>query len=287
MTTLAQLAEERDRLLARVTQVLVADERITAAWLSGSYGRGETDEWSDLDLHVAVADEHLQTVLDEHQTLFAKVGRPLLSWGWGMRSFSMPNGQFWLVQYAPYMLEIDWSIGPTGGTTKPEASYVLFDRVGIATTPPQLPVDDETRRTEANKQLALFWAMAPIGIKFAGRGYTRKAVTQVTMLQEAYSILWRALWRPELLQKDTHHQNRPMEAELDARMPRHAPIIDPGGALAVILAFCHEVEQLHPALAELGVYVHEDVVKETYALAEVAETLARAGGSSPQRGSRR
>jgi hypothetical protein len=251
-------------------------------------GRGEVDEWSDLDLHLTVMDEHLQTLLDEHQALFAKCGRPVHIWGGaGVLSNSMPNGRFWLVQYAPYMLEIDWNIGPTEGTTRPEASHLIFDRIGIATTPPLLPVDEETRRIEANKELSLFWAMAPIGIKFAGRGYTRKATNQVSMLRDSYCRLWRALWRPELLQKDAYHQNRPLEAELDARMPRHGPIIDPLEALTVIRAFCHEVEQLHPALAELGVCVHPDAVKETYALADFAETLARTGGSSPHRGSRR
>lgn len=286
MITLEQLGEERDRLLARVTQVLEADERVTAAWLSGSYGRGEVDEWSDLDLHVTVKDEYLQTILDEHEALFAKCGRHILVWG-GIASNSLANGRFWLVQYAPYMLEVDWSIGPTEGTTKPEASYILFDRVGIPVTLLLLPPDEETRRDKANRELSLFWAMAPIGIKFAGRGYTRKAVNQVSMLRDSYCLLWRALWRPELLQKDAYHQNRPLETELDARMPRHAPIIDPLGALAVIRAFCQEVEQLHPALAVLGVCVHEDVVKETYALADLAETIARTGGSSPHRGSRR
>ncbi|MCC6457028.1 MAG: nucleotidyltransferase domain-containing protein [Caldilineaceae bacterium] len=285
--TLAQLGEERNRLLSRVQQVLEADGRVTAAWLSGSYGRGEADAWSDLDLHVAVVDEHFEAFIAEHQTLFANCGQQLHVISHGILSWSMPNGRFWLVQYAPYMLEVDWNIGPTAATTRPEASYMLFDRVGIPITAPLPPVGDDFRRAEAKNQLDFFWAMAPIAIKFAGRGHTRLAVKQVDYLEGAFVKLWRALWRPELLQKDAYHQNRPLEAELDARLPRFGPTIDPLVALHVIRAHCDEVASWHPALAALGVSVHDGVVREVVALTEVAEKSARLGGSNPDQGSRR
>jgi predicted nucleotidyltransferase len=287
LNSVERLREERDRLLARVTDVLETDARVTAAWLSGSYGRGEADEWSDLDLHVAVADEHFEAFIAEHVTLFARCGQQLHVISHGIPSWSMPNGRFWLVQYAPYMLEVDWNIGPTAATTRPEASYMLFARVEIPITPPYLPVEEDYRRAEASKQLDFFWAMAPIAVKFAGRGHTRLAVEQVDLLQEAFIRVWRALWRPELLQKDAYHQNRPLEAELDAILPRFGPNIDPLAALNVIRAFCDEVASWHPALAALGVRVNDNIVREMAALAQVAEKAARAGGSSPESGSRR
>ena len=46
----------RDDLLGRLLIIIQQDERVRAAWLSGSFGRGMEDDWSDLDLHVAVAD---------------------------------------------------------------------------------------------------------------------------------------------------------------------------------------------------------------------------------------
>jgi predicted nucleotidyltransferase len=285
--TLAHLGEERDRLLSRVQQVLEADRRVTAAWLSGSYGRGEADAWSDLDLHVAVMDEHFEEFIADHQTLFANCGQQLHVISHGIPSWSMPHGRFWLVQYAPYMLEVDWNIGPTAATTRPEASYMLFDRVGIPITPPLPPVEEDFRRAEAKNQLDFFWAMAPIAVKFTGRGHTRLAVEQVDLLQGAFIRIWRALWRPELLQKDAYHQNRPLEAELDVRLPRFGPKVDPLAALNVIRAYCDEVVSWHPALAELGVSVRDEVVSEVAALAEVAEKSARMGGSNPDQGSRR
>jgi hypothetical protein len=47
-------AAAREDLLQRVLRALSADERVIAAWLSGSEGRGEGDAWADYDLHVAI-----------------------------------------------------------------------------------------------------------------------------------------------------------------------------------------------------------------------------------------
>jgi predicted nucleotidyltransferase len=283
---LKEAEQVRDHLLAKVTHMLEADPRVTGAWLSGSYGRGEADEWSDLDLHVVVQDEHLSSFLDEHLALFERCGKSLLIFG-GMPSNSMPGGQFWLVQYAPMMLEIDWNIGPTEKAERPEASRVLFERVAIPIAPPLNKGDDDLRRTEAKRQLSFFWAMAPIAIKFTGRGHTRLAVKQVDLLEGAFVKLWYALTYPERLARDVSHQNRPLPADLDARLPRFDSVIDPVGALNVIRKFCQEVQQLHPALAELGASVRDEVVTQVAALAEMAEMVARSGGSNPNRGSRR
>ena len=283
---LKKLGEERDHLLEQVMQVLQADSRVTGAWLSGSYGRGEVDEWSDLDLHVVVQDEYLSAVLDEHTALFERCGKPLLIFG-GMPSNSMPGGHFWLVQYAPYMLEIDWNIGPTQKAARPEASLVLFEHVAIPIASALDAVDGERRREEANTQLSFFWAMAPIAIKFVGRGHTRLAVKHMDLLKGAFIKLWYVLCFPERLQQDSYHQNRRLEADLDARLPRFGAVIDPVSALTIIRVFCQEVQQLHPALAELGASVSEDAVVQVFALADMAEVVARAGGSNPNQGSRR
>ena len=44
-------------LRTEVDATLAADPRVVGWGLVGSYGRGEADRWSDLDLLVAVADE--------------------------------------------------------------------------------------------------------------------------------------------------------------------------------------------------------------------------------------
>jgi predicted nucleotidyltransferase len=54
----ARLPEGYSELYDRAVAVLRSDERVRAVWLSGSLARGTADAASDLDLLVAVADEH-------------------------------------------------------------------------------------------------------------------------------------------------------------------------------------------------------------------------------------
>jgi hypothetical protein len=56
---------DRDALLVRLTAALRADERIRAAWLTGSLGRGSGDRYSDVDVLVAVADADRAALLDD------------------------------------------------------------------------------------------------------------------------------------------------------------------------------------------------------------------------------
>jgi predicted nucleotidyltransferase len=49
----------RDDLVERIGAVLTADDRVLAAWLTGSLGRGDGDRWSDVDVFAAVKAEEL------------------------------------------------------------------------------------------------------------------------------------------------------------------------------------------------------------------------------------
>jgi hypothetical protein len=46
-----------DAYLAQLQTALAAAPMVSAAWLGGSYGRGAADRWSDIDLHLLLADE--------------------------------------------------------------------------------------------------------------------------------------------------------------------------------------------------------------------------------------
>jgi len=63
--------DERAALLQRAMTLLQEDERVVAAWLIGSEGRGETDELSDIDLWVVVADEHIDVVKARRREIVA------------------------------------------------------------------------------------------------------------------------------------------------------------------------------------------------------------------------
>jgi predicted nucleotidyltransferase len=93
---LAAYAHQRDDLLARIIGVLHADPRVRSAWLSGAFGRGEADAWSDLDLHIAVVNDELVGFWAARHDLYAQVGRPVLVQP-EMKSNAQPGAHFsWL-----------------------------------------------------------------------------------------------------------------------------------------------------------------------------------------------
>ena len=53
-------------LLERLIQVLEGDERVESAWLSGSFGRGDGDAWSDIDITAVVDEEDLPHCVGEY-----------------------------------------------------------------------------------------------------------------------------------------------------------------------------------------------------------------------------
>ena len=64
-------ADRRDAFLLRVVHDLKQDDRFVAAWLAGSFGRGEADLVSDLDLHVVITDDYAQTLLEKPAMVWA------------------------------------------------------------------------------------------------------------------------------------------------------------------------------------------------------------------------
>jgi predicted nucleotidyltransferase len=252
-------ARVRDALLDRIVATLEADARVRAVWLSGSFGRDEADEWSDLDLHVAVEDADFDAFLAERPALYERVGRPVLVQQEIIPSNSMPGGHFQLVMYAG-PIEVDWNFGPAGQAARPPASRVLFDRIGVPVHAPPAATAEE-RRAKADASLTFFWAMAPIAVKHAGRGASQRAASQIDLLTETFVILWRLVELPDGPDPYAENTNRPIEPELEARLPRLGREICPAMALAVIRNLCAEVERLHPALASLGAPVPTGMIE--------------------------
>jgi predicted nucleotidyltransferase len=259
--TTKQLAAARDAVLAGIVDRLSADVRVEGAWLSGSFGRGEEDAWSDLDLHVAVSDDSLDAFLVERPSLYEAVGDPVLV-QYEMPSDSLTNGVFQLVWYAGGV-EVDWNIGPASQACKPPWHRPLFERRPfMVCTLPELTAAE--RSTEAAEQLTFFWAMAPVAIKQAARRRSANAAGMIAMLTQALIRMWRlvnqpegpAPWRPSLT-------NRPLDDELRAELPTLGETITPELASDVIEQLCDEVRRLQPALAEIGAEVDPQIPVES------------------------
>lgn len=57
------MTDDQQALLDQLTAALAADPRVRSAWLSGSFGKGQSDAWSDIDLTVVVDPADLASCL--------------------------------------------------------------------------------------------------------------------------------------------------------------------------------------------------------------------------------
>jgi GNAT superfamily N-acetyltransferase len=93
----AAMAAERSRMLERLDAGLRGDERIVAAWVGGSMGRGEADDLSDIDIHLAVEDDQCTELNARRRTFVSGFGEPLLIQEAPQNA--PPGGAFQLVLY--------------------------------------------------------------------------------------------------------------------------------------------------------------------------------------------
>lgn len=169
----------RQKLLEEITRTLSADERFTAAWLTGSFGRGEEDLVSDLDLSVVVQKpfdiglcEREQQVSGgttaERLELFSHFGLPAVI---HENNHNAPaGGTFTFVLYTGSALMVDWTLVPESAARRPEASLLLFDKIGVPRLHSPAPENLEQRLEKITELTAFFWMMTAVTIKYIHRG---------------------------------------------------------------------------------------------------------------------
>ena len=170
--------QSREVLLTSLITELSADERFVAAWLMGSYSRGDADDVSDLDLHVVVAqpysdvlcarqDQVSHKTTEERFALFSKFGEPALIHE--NNNNAPQGGTFTFVLYAGPALMIDWVLVPETNLERPFHSRLLFDKGNIPVSSPPAADDLQESRKAVAEQWAFFWMMTAITIKYVIR----------------------------------------------------------------------------------------------------------------------
>jgi len=164
---------EREALLSRLTRLLEGDERIAAAWLFGSVGRGEADDLSDLDLRVVVHDEHIGGICAGRQAYTAQAGEAVL-FGEAPQN-RPPGGAFLLTLYAGEFgpQEVDWTWEPLSTACLWPGTRLLLNRAGLTRRGEMpwgyQPRPEQTALEEAAQRAGNFWAMLLIVAKYAAR----------------------------------------------------------------------------------------------------------------------
>lgn len=254
---LAGLAQRRDVLLTRIREDLEADERVLAAWLAGSYGRGTADEWSDIDLHVVVRDDDLTAWLGERNDLYRRVGHPVMR----LPSSASEKGDYQGVLFAGPVF-LDLAVHPVSTATRDADTRLLFTRADIPLRV-VAPLDDEERRTRLQHDLDFFWAMTPVALKYIGRGRIDRALTMIELLSGTFVRLWRLVHDPGRRDAGGASWLHP-ERDLDLvrLVPRIGTTIDPSVALDAVTRLMDQVRRLHPAVERLGVSIPVEAVAE-------------------------
>ncbi len=75
---MSQAAPAQRALLERIVAVVSADDRVEQAWLSGSFGRGVGDAWSDIDITAVVEEEDLAHCVAEYGGARNPVGQTVI-----------------------------------------------------------------------------------------------------------------------------------------------------------------------------------------------------------------
>lgn len=169
---LSKRSSERDQLLAEVDRRLREDKRVVAAWLHGSLGRGQADQWSDIDIWVVVEDDFLPELVANRHAEAAKVGEPILTVEANRNG--APGGAYLMAGYDfPLGLQlVDWYWQPRSLATQPPDTRLLFTREAlgsggssVAPLTPWNPTPEENRVNVAS----LAWAMIAIQAKYIVR----------------------------------------------------------------------------------------------------------------------
>ena len=174
-TNLEAYRQSREVLLTSIITELSVDERCMAAWLTGSYGRGDADEVSDLDLTIAIAEPYSEILCarreqvshkttPERLALFSKFGNPALIHE--NNNNAPEGGTFTFVMYAESEIMVDWVLVPLPKARRLYSSRLLFEKANVVVSPPpELEGLEQSRKCVA-EQWAFFWMMTAITTKY-------------------------------------------------------------------------------------------------------------------------
>ncbi len=167
--------EDRTALLASLTAVWQSDERIRAALLWGSFGRGEADDLSDLDPWLLVADDAAPLIEPVLRQYAEQIGG--LIFGTENTPEYAPSGGGYvsfLYEGRHGLLQVDCYWQPQS-TALAEAEYaVLFDRRAEADAGQEyskLALSEEVQGLQAEVEHGLHfaWFMFSIAAKYLAR----------------------------------------------------------------------------------------------------------------------
>lgn len=257
--------ESRERLLSQIVETLSKDERFVAAWLTGSYGRNDADDVSDLDLTVVVSDQYSESLCrtveqlssrtaSERLALFCQFGEPAILHE--NNNNAPQGGTFTFTLYAQSHLMVDWILIPQSKAFRPLETQLLFEKTRIPVIPPAASESPEQRAKTASERAAFFWMMMAVTAKYLIR---RDQVFVMQWLEELSRILQEV---ERLIAGDTWQYTRGSRTVLE-------PSIN--GQKQIMLKLGERMQNLLPQLLRMGGNALPSPTHEIWALLDLVE----------------
>lgn len=180
-----------DQLLGRIIEALDHNSSVHAAWLAGSRGRGTNDEFSDIDIWVAIDDTAIEGVVAEPLAFVHEFVPTVLHVVAPQNG--PPDGSFILtwVKVGDTFQQVDWYLAPTSTVTRAADTQMIIGDVSIrpATTSNHMTSEESIEKVKDN----LLVSMQEINnlVKHAKRGRTWQCVSSA---RNADNYLVNANW---------------------------------------------------------------------------------------------
>lgn len=240
---------EREALLSRLSAQLHRDEQVAAAWLAGP--AFEDADLSDIDLWLAVADEHLQVHMAARRDYVAAAAPALLVKE--APEGAPHDGACLLVLYAgrvgPHQVRWHWLARSQARLA--QGARLLVARGAVPLAGAAGPITRRQRTHDTGAQTMLFWAMVHDAAQCIARGAPWAALPSIARAQQALQQV------AELVGD---------EAPL--------PALAPGRHLDMLRALAAAMERLTPQIVRLGATVPVQAIIQIQRFLDLAEELS-------------
>lgn len=177
------LAAIRSEWLDRALPQLVGDPRVVGLAFVGSLGRGEADDWSDVDLFVVVDDEQIASFVDRQSNPLWAAADLLVDARHNSPAGAMSVGTVYVRSGLP--LGVDWYVYPSSIAALPSDCRVVHETTALPPVDATFaefnstgPRQTATPKTADEVRQATL-AMAPI----AGKYIARRSPAATAMIQ--------------------------------------------------------------------------------------------------------
>lgn len=175
-------------------EVLQRDQRITAAWLAGSFASQTADAWSDLDIHIAVLDSEWDGVFAGRHGLLGGV-RQLL----GFVEMSLPWGAYLVSATLTGPVRVDLfleKMSHVESALRREDPLILFDRGAVTGRLRRNWPVEVIVRTQVEQALRMFFFGSTWPVRLWGREEWG------TMMYNATLVVYQFLVPAMIIQED-------------------------------------------------------------------------------------